>query len=89
MCSPNAEEALALLSIPLPVTQAKVEEAAAKFLDYGVGDGGKGSVVIRSGASGAYVASRTTEGRWVEAFWVPNDLRHVVDVTGTGGSQPS
>ena len=87
--SPNAEEALGLLSISLPVTQVKIEEAAAQFLDYGVGDGGKGSVIIRSGALGAYVASRTTEGRWVEAFWGPNDLCHVVDVTGTGGFQPS
>ena len=87
-CSPNAEEALGLLSISLPVSQAKIEEAAAKFLDFDVGDSGKGSVVIRSGALGAYVASRTTVGRWVEAFWGPNDPRHVVDVTGTSGSQP-
>ena len=81
--SPNAEEALGLLSIPLPVSQAKIEEAAARFIDYGVGKGGQGSVVIRSGALGAYVVSRTTKGRWVEAFWGPNDLQHVVDVTGT------
>ena len=81
--SPNAEEALGLLSISLPVTQAKIEEAASRFLDYGVGDDGKGSVVIRSGALGAYVVSRTTKGRWVEAFWGPNDLHRVVDVTGT------
>lgn len=80
--SPNAEEALGLLSIPLPVTQAKIEEAATKFLGYGVGDNGHGSVIIRSGALGAYVMSRTTEGRWVEAFWGPNDLHRVVDVTG-------
>jgi hypothetical protein len=32
---------------------------------------------------GAYVVSRTTEGRWVEPFWGPNDLHRVVDVTGT------
>jgi len=81
--SPNAEEAMGLLSIPLPVTQVKIEEAAAKFIDYGVGEGGSGSVVIRSGALGAYVVSRAAEGRWVEAFWGPNDPHHVVDVTGT------
>jgi len=84
--SPNAEEAMGLLSIPLPVTQVKIEEAAAKFLDYGVGEGGSGSVVIRSGALGAYVVSRAAEGRWVEAFWGPNDPHHVVDVTGAGNS---
>jgi len=84
--SPNAEEALGLLSVPLPVTQEKIEEAAAKFLDYGAGDSGTGSVIIRSGALGAYVASRTTKGRWVEAFWGPNEIHRVVDVTGAGNA---
>lgn len=74
--------------MPLPVTRAKIEEAAAKFLDYGVGDDGKGSVVIRSGALGAYVVSKAVGGRWVEAFWGPNDLHRVVDVTGTCESRP-
>lgn len=72
-----------LLSIPLPVTRAKIEEAAAKFLSYGVGEGSQGSVVIRSGVLGAYIVSRTAEGRWVEAFWGQNDPHRVVDVTGT------
>ena len=81
--SPNAEEVLGLLSMALPVTQAKVEEAASTFLDYGVGNSGQGLVVIRSGALGAYAASRAAKGRWVEAFWGPNDLHRVVDVTGT------
>jgi len=84
--SPNAEEALGLLSVPLPVTYIKIEEAAVHFLDFGVGEGGQGSVVIRCGALGAYCASRTTKGRWVEAFWGPNDLHHVVDVTGAGNA---
>jgi len=43
-------------------------------------------VVIRSGALGAYVVSRSTRGCWVEAFWGPNDLHHVVDVTGAGNA---
>lgn len=73
--------------MPLPVTQMKIEEAAAKFLDHGVGEGGQGSVVIRSGALGAYVMSRVTEGRWVEAFWGLGGPRHVVDVTGTPESR--
>ena len=73
--------------MPLPVTKMKIEEAAAKFLDFGVGEGGQGSVVIRSGGLGAYVVSRSTEGRWVEAFWGPNDPHHVVDVTGTPESR--
>jgi len=84
--SPNAEEALGLLSRVLPVTQAKIEEAAGRFLDYGIGDSDQGSVVIRSGALGAYTASRAAKGRWVEAFWGPNDLHRVVDVTGAGNA---
>jgi len=84
--SPNDEEALGLLSIPLPATRAKIEEAAATFLGCGVGDNGTGSVVIRCGPLGAYVVSRATEGRWVEAFWGPNDLHRVVDVTGAGNA---
>lgn len=84
--SPNAEEALGLLSMPLPITHAKIEAAAAKFLDYGVGKDGQGSVVIRSGALGAYSVSRATKGRWVEAFWGPNDLHRVIDVTGAGNA---
>jgi len=77
---------MGLLSIPLPVTRVKIEGAAANFLDYGVGESGEGSVVIRSGALGAYVVSRTTRGRWVEAFWGPNDPHRVVDVTGAGNA---
>lgn len=67
----------------MPTTREKIEEAAATFLGYGVGDNGTGSVIIRCGSLGAYVVSRATEGRWVEAFWGPSDRHHVVDVTGT------
>lgn len=84
--SPNAEEALGLLSIPLPATRAKIEEAATKFLDYGIGEDAAGSIVIRSGALGAYVMSTSTKGRWVDAFWGPHDPKRVVDVTGAGNA---
>ncbi|KAH7916744.1 Ribokinase-like protein [Hygrophoropsis aurantiaca] len=82
--SPNAEEALGLLSLPLPVTRAAVEGAAAQFLALGVGEGGKGCVIIRSGALGAYVKTREREGQWIHAFWT--DLSKVLDVTGAGNS---
>lgn len=80
--SPNAEEALSLLSLPLFPTKELVEQAANKFLDIGVGEAGTGCVIIRSGAMGAYVATRAKGGRWIDAFWA--DLPgKVVDVTGT------
>lgn len=78
--SPNAEEALSLLSIPLPATKPSIEEACARFLDLGVGPDGSGWVIIRSGSMGAYVASRGHQGQWIEAYWT--DATQVVDVTG-------
>lgn len=49
-------------------------------MEYGVGPEGNGAVVIRSGALGAYVATRKGGGEWIPAFW--NVPEHVVDVTG-------
>jgi len=79
--SPNAEEALSLLSIPLPPTKTMIEKATDDFLGIGVGKGGNGWVVIRCGELGAYIKSRETKGQWVEAFWT-EDVDKVVDVTG-------
>lgn len=79
--SPNAEEALSLLSQAYEPTKALIEQAAQRFLDIGVGESGAGCVIIRSGPMGAYVASRADGGKWVAAFWSNNDEK-VVDVTG-------
>ncbi|KAF7776378.1 hypothetical protein Agabi119p4_4771 [Agaricus bisporus var. burnettii] len=85
--SPNAEEALSLLSVPHSPTRTSIEKAAQTFLDFGVA-GGQGWVIIRSGQLGAYVKSRGKEGVWIDAFWTESeeDARHVVDVTGAGNS---
>ncbi len=80
--SPNAEEALSLLSHDQPVTKAVVEHAAAQLLGYGVGVDGNGSVIIRSGHLGAYVVTRKSGGKWVDAYWTADDADKVVDVTG-------
>lgn len=80
--SPNAEEALALLSLPLPPTKSLIEQAAVKFLDLGIGAEGCGCVIIRSGGMGAFVKTRNTEGTWVDAFWASDDAGKIVDVTG-------
>jgi hypothetical protein len=79
--SPNAEEALSLLSLPKLPTKQLVEHAASKFVDIGVGQCGAGCVIIRSGAMGAYVATRAKGGRWIDAFWADNTDK-VIDVTG-------
>ncbi|KAI6106739.1 Ribokinase-like protein, partial [Pisolithus croceorrhizus] len=80
--SPNAEEALSLLTMSTPVTVESVEAAAVRFLNIGVGSSGQGCVIIRCGALGAYVATKTNGGRWVDAFWTPHDSGKIVDVTG-------
>jgi len=84
--SPNAEEALSLLSLPLPVTKDGIEKAADEFLDIGVGDQKSGWIIIRSGAMGSYLKSRGTKGIWVDAFWTAGDIEKVVDVTGAGNA---
>ena len=81
--SPNADEALSLLSMPQPPTKKVIEEACSRLLEFGVGSKGKGHVIIRSGALGAYVATRDKPGFWVDAYWADADIGKVVDVTGT------
>ncbi|KAH9951812.1 Ribokinase-like protein [Amylocystis lapponica] len=87
--SPNAEEALSLLSMPHSPTKALIEQAAHRFLDFGVGVEGHGCVIIRSGALGAFVTTRERGDQWVDAFW-ENDkgqnAHRIVDVTGAGNS---
>ncbi|OCH94244.1 Ribokinase-like protein [Obba rivulosa] len=83
--SPNAEEALSLLSIPQPSTKALIEEAGNKLLELGVGDAGCGHVIVRSGHLGAFVATRE-RSEWVDAYWTEHDAGKVVDVTGAGNS---
>ncbi|KAJ7086671.1 Ribokinase-like protein [Mycena epipterygia] len=84
--SPNAEEALSLLSVSLPPTKKLIEEASHKFLELGVGADGKGCVIIRSGGLGACVATKDQTPRWVPAFWTSKDEDKIVDVTGAGNS---
>ncbi|PFH52685.1 hypothetical protein AMATHDRAFT_2075 [Amanita thiersii Skay4041] len=85
--SPNAEEALSLLSMPLPPTKQSIETAADRFLSYGIGSG-SGWIIVRSGAMGSYAKSLGTNGIWTDAFWSSGDSGsgRVVDVTGAGNS---
>ena len=65
------------------MSKAVVEEAASRFLELGVGEEGGGSVVIRSGHLGAYVATRKRGGKWIDAYWGVGNTDKVIDVTGT------
>jgi len=82
--SPNAEEALRFLSLPLPPTKPLIERACKTFLDFGVGLEGAGWVIIRSGELGAFIACRSQPGRWIDPYWMSEE--RVVDVTGAGNS---
>ncbi|KAI0751412.1 Ribokinase-like protein [Daedaleopsis nitida] len=85
--SPNAEEALSLLSMSKEPTKELIEEACGRLLDIGVGSEGSGSVVIRSGPMGACVGSRGSPFTWIDAFWDSKDSpEKIVDVTGAGNS---
>ncbi|TFK76126.1 Ribokinase-like protein [Pluteus cervinus] len=83
--SPNAEEALSLLSLPQPPSKQSIEQAAQRFLDLGVGVNGKGAVIVRSGAMGSFVKTHDAGGLWIDAFWTGTESK-VVDVTGAGNS---
>lgn len=74
--SPNAEEALSLLSMTQPPTKALIEEAADRFSKLF-----QGCVIIRSGALGAFVLAKQG-GRWIDSFWSRKESNMIVDVTG-------
>ncbi|CAE6419714.1 unnamed protein product [Rhizoctonia solani] len=89
--SPNAEEALALLSLDKAGAgdYSLIEHAAARFLSFGVGKDASGYVIIRCGAMGAYGARTEggiVRGWWTPAYWGPEDKGAVVDVTGAGNA---
>ena len=57
-----------------------IEQACKTFLDFGVGTGGGGRVVIRSGEMGAFIVCRSQPGKWIDSYWRTGE--HVVDETG-------
>jgi hypothetical protein len=57
-----------------------IEYACKTFLDSGVGPGGAGWVIIRSGDIGAFIACRSQPGKWIDPYWRTD--KRVVDVTG-------
>ncbi|KDN37784.1 hypothetical protein RSAG8_09939, partial [Rhizoctonia solani AG-8 WAC10335] len=89
--SPNAEEALGLLSIDKAGVDdpSVIEHAAAQFLSFGIGKDASGHVILRCGAMGAYGATLEAgmvKGWWTPAYWRSEDKGAVVDVTGAGNA---
>ncbi|TFK27074.1 Ribokinase-like protein [Coprinopsis marcescibilis] len=84
--SPNAEEALSLLGMKVPLTRENVEQAVDAFLSFGIGNANEGFIIVRSGALGAYVKSKSESGRWIDAYWGEDNRERVVDVTGAGNA---
>ncbi|KAG8777206.1 hypothetical protein FRC15_011473 [Serendipita sp. 397] len=86
--SPNAGEACNLLSIAYQdePDKATVEQAADILYGFGVGPRGEGSIVIRSGALGAYIKNSQSTGQWIDAYYTVADTGKVIDVTGAGNA---
>lgn len=83
--SPNHDELAAMLGFQHGdrVNQQAVEDHAQLFLDQGIGRQGQGAVIVRCGAVGCFVLSRTVR-RWLPAFHT--DSGKVVDPTGGGNA---
>ncbi|KAL7417124.1 Ribokinase-like protein [Mrakia frigida] len=83
--SPNHDEAAALLSLPPPSTPAEFASLLQTFLDFPTLPLTT-SVVLRCGALGACVGTRSGGVRWVPAYWKEEEKEEVRDVTGAGNS---
>lgn len=68
--------------MPKEVSSESVEKAAKLLLEMGAP-----SIIIRSGALGAYaLSSDVASGFWIPAFFSSQEADHVVDVTGAGNA---
>ncbi|KAL2064560.1 hypothetical protein VTL71DRAFT_3697 [Oculimacula yallundae] len=89
MFSPNHFEITRLFTDEDPNTfqPFNLESCAQKFLDHGIGDGGKGCIVIRAAENGCLTASRAEGLVWSPSFYGPDsDAARVVDPTGAGNA---
>jgi sugar/nucleoside kinase (ribokinase family) len=77
--SPNHIELAALFGTDetVSITREALETLARKFLDSGVGPKGEGVVIVRAGADGCCLCSRTHGLVWLPPYY---------DVTGDGAS---
>lgn len=81
--SPNHEEVGALFGFkhPSKIDKATLETQSNKLLAHGIGPTGSGSIVVRAGKEGCFVANRHTR-KWLPAYH--QDSSNIVDPTGGG-----
>lgn len=81
--SPNHDELARIFAFTHDARIAKtaVENHAERLLDNGIGPNNSGAVVVRTGAAGCFILTRTLR-RWLPAFHT--DGNRVVDPTGGG-----
>lgn len=60
-----------------------IEKCSARWLESGVGQDGKGAIVVRAGAAGCFIRS-SKDLRWLPAYH--RDANKVVDPTGGGNT---
>jgi sugar/nucleoside kinase (ribokinase family) len=87
--SPNHQELGLLFGVDVTkddgetIDHAKIIELSRRLLSAGIGEYGKGTIVVRCGKDGCYFSSRRESG-WIPAYHT--DPSKVVDPTGGGNS---
>lgn len=88
--SPNSEELGGFWADETEVVEGweRIEELAGRVLAAGVGEGGRGAVVVRAGREGCLVATRELGMVRLPAFYGGGEGSHemVVDPTGGGNT---
>lgn len=93
--SPNHVELLALFghSAPVPFDASSIEQSTLPFVTSGIGATGQGSVIIRAGEQGCFIASSTHGPTWLPAYYEPSGSpsaglekspKQIVDPSGAG-----
>ncbi|KAK9468500.1 Ribokinase-like protein [Lipomyces arxii] len=80
--SPNVAEASAFFGIEEPTEKSKIEEVGERFLNYMQP---QAAIVMRAGANGCLVLSKSFGKKWLEAYHTSYPER-VVDPTGAGNA---
>ncbi|WRT70892.1 uncharacterized protein IL334_007891 [Kwoniella shivajii] len=90
--SPNHEEIFSFYSIPLmefsdPDLKPTVEKLIKHLVsDVGIGEDGKGIVIVRCGRLGACVGTKLHGLKWCPAYFTGQEESKVRDVTGAGNA---
>lgn len=79
----NARDSLYANVCSLPEARETIEQCCRVWLESGIGNQGKGAIVVRVGKDGCYIASRQ-KTRWIRAYH--QNSSKVVDPTGGGNT---